>query len=72
VRVGSRSAILSSLKERDREFIEALSLVREARASVELIVVGTFLGELTASELETLWPRRVPPTPALLRAAAAA
>jgi hypothetical protein len=46
----------------------------------ELIVVGSFpgkpsfrgLGELTAAELETLWPSRVAATPGMLAAAASA
>ena len=51
-----------------------------ARGAPELIVVGSFpgkpafrgLGELTADELETLWPSRVAATPEMLAAAAAA
>ncbi len=55
-----------------------LALAGDARP--ELICVGTFhgrpdfhgLGELTAEELETLWPLRVPVDEAVLAAAAAA
>src|SRR5262249_22772314 len=46
----------------------------------ELIVIGSFpgkpsfagLGELTAGELETLWPARAPATPGAIEAASAA
>src|SRR4051812_42192663 len=49
------------------QLIDALSLAREEGASPDLIVVGAFpgkpsfagLGELTADELETLWPARI-------------
>jgi redox-sensitive transcriptional activator SoxR len=60
------------------QLIDALTLARGVRAAPELIVVGSFpgrpsfagLGELTANELETLWPSRVRATPAMLDAAA--
>lgn len=56
------------------QLLDALALARDANASPELVVVGSFpgrpdfhgLGELTASELETLWPaRRVAPSEVL-------
>jgi hypothetical protein len=48
------------------QLLDILALAHEARASPEAIVVGTFpgkpsfrgLGELSAEELETLWPGR--------------
>ena len=48
------------------QLVDALALARERGATPELIVVGSFpgkpafagLGELTAEELETLWPAR--------------
>jgi redox-sensitive transcriptional activator SoxR len=48
------------------QLVDALALAREHGATPELIVVGSFpgkpafagLGELTAGELETLWPAR--------------
>ena len=48
------------------QLVDALALGRERGATPELIVVGSFpgkpafagLGELTAAELETLWPAR--------------
>ena len=57
----------------------ALAHIQEA-APPELIVIGSFpgrpsfagLGELTASELETLWPSRGRATPAALEAATSA
>jgi hypothetical protein len=62
------------------QLLDVLSLAREAGARPELIVVGSFpgrpsfrgLGELTADELETLWPDRRAAGPAELEAAAAA
>jgi redox-sensitive transcriptional activator SoxR len=101
---GSRSAILSSLERRDRQFvktlrdgrhvvlwfehdlydqlqlIDALALAHESGGSLDLIVVGSFpekqsfrgLGELTASELETLWPTRRAATREAVEAGAAA
>jgi hypothetical protein len=62
------------------QLLDALALAREAGGSPELIVIGSFpgkpsfngLGELTAEELETLWPTRRPATPEALEAAAAA
>ena len=58
------------------QLLDALALAHESGlddARVELIVIGSFpgkpafrgLGELTADELETLWPARVPVTAAL-------
>jgi hypothetical protein len=61
------------------QLLDILTLARDAEAAPEAIVVGTFpgkpsfrgLGELTADELETLWPARHPvPTEALETAAA--
>jgi redox-sensitive transcriptional activator SoxR len=62
------------------QLLDVLALAREADAAPELIVVGSFpgkpsfrgLGELTADELETLWPAREPAAPAALEAATAA
>jgi hypothetical protein len=60
------------------QLLDVLALVRASRGSAELIVVGSFpgrpgfrgLGELTAAELETLWPGRRAATPDLVDAAA--
>ncbi len=62
------------------QLLDALALAHDEEAAPELIVVGSFpgrpsfagLGELTASELETLWPSRARATPAALAAAAGA
>jgi len=62
------------------QLLDALALAQPEEAAPELIVVGSFpgrpsfhgLGELTAGELETLWPSRRPADPAALDAAAAA
>ncbi|HJZ61143.1 MAG TPA: MerR family transcriptional regulator [Miltoncostaeaceae bacterium] len=62
------------------QLLDALALAQQEEAAPELIVVGSFpgrpsfhgLGELTAGELETLWPARRPADPAALGAAAAA
>lgn len=62
------------------QLIDVLALAHTEEIAPELIVVGSFpgrpsfagLGELTASELETLWPSRVVATPAALEAGAAA
>jgi redox-sensitive transcriptional activator SoxR len=62
------------------QLIDVLDLVHSEQVAPELIVVGSFpgrpsfagLGELTASELETLWPARRRATPAVLEAAAGA
>ena len=59
------------------QLLDALALAGEAHASPELIVIGSFpgrqrftgLGELTADELETLWPSRTAASPAVLAAA---
>jgi DNA-binding transcriptional MerR regulator len=61
------------------QLIDALSLAHEQNVSPELIVVGAFpgkpsfagLGELTADELETLWPARILAGEGVLEAAAA-
>jgi hypothetical protein len=62
------------------QLIDALTLAHSAGAEPELIVIGSFpgrpsfhgLGELTANELETLWPSRTRATPAALETAAEA
>jgi hypothetical protein len=63
------------------QLLDVLALVeQEAAAAPELIVVGSFpgkpsfagLGELSASELESLWSSRRPATPAALETAASA
>ncbi len=62
------------------QLLDALALAHVAEAEPALIVVGSFpgkpsfagLGELTASELETLWPSRRAAAPAALEAAASA
>jgi redox-sensitive transcriptional activator SoxR len=62
------------------QLLDVLTLAHTAEAAPELIVIGTFpgkpsfagLGELTARELETLWPARRPTEAAALEAAAAA
>jgi hypothetical protein len=59
------------------QLIDALTLARSINAAPELIVIGSFpgrpsfagLGELTANELETLWPARTRATPEALDAA---
>ncbi len=61
------------------QLLDALALAHEAEVAPELIVVGgypvrqrfTGLGELTASELETLWPSRVAASPDALAVASA-
>jgi DNA-binding transcriptional MerR regulator len=62
------------------QLADALALAAGAGGVPELIVVGSFpgrpgfrgLGELTADELETLWPARVPAGPDTLAAAVSA
>ena len=62
------------------QLLDVLALCHAGGAAPDLIVVGAFagkpsfrgLGELTASELETLWPGRSRATPATLAAAASA
>jgi redox-sensitive transcriptional activator SoxR len=62
------------------QLLDVLALAHGVEAEPELIVIGSFpgrpsfagLGELTASELETLWPSRRRATPAALEAAASA
>ncbi len=62
------------------QLLDALAFAREAGGSLEVIVIGSFagkpsfggLGEVTAEELETLWPTRRAATPEALEAAAAA
>jgi redox-sensitive transcriptional activator SoxR len=60
------------------QLLDVLALAHAGAAAPELIVVGSFagkpsfagLGELTAGELETLWPSRRRAEPAALREAA--
>jgi redox-sensitive transcriptional activator SoxR len=62
------------------QLLDVLALAHTVAVTPELIVVGSFpgkpsfagLGELTAIELETLWPSRHRATPAALRAATSA
>jgi redox-sensitive transcriptional activator SoxR len=62
------------------QLLDALALAADTGAAPELIVAGSFpgkpsfrgLGELTAGELESLWPSRRPATPDTLSAAAGA
>ena len=62
------------------QLVDILALTAAAGGTPELIVAGSFpgkpsfrgLGELTAAELETLWPSRVAATPGMLAAAASA
>ncbi|HEV7566607.1 MAG TPA: MerR family DNA-binding protein [Microbacteriaceae bacterium] len=62
------------------QLLDVLTLAHTAGSAPELIVIGSFpgkpsfagLGELTARELETLWPSRRPAGPAALETAAAA
>ena len=62
------------------QLLDVLALAYTMGTAPELIVVGSFpgrpsfagLGELTASELETLWPARRRATPAALEAATSA
>jgi hypothetical protein len=62
------------------QLLDVLALARAEDAAPELIVVGSFpgrpsfagLGELTARELETLWPSRARAAPGLLETAASA
>ncbi len=62
------------------QLLDVLTLAHSAEAAPELIVIGSFpgkpsfagLGELTASELETLWPSRRRAEPGALQAAASA
>jgi DNA-binding transcriptional MerR regulator len=59
------------------QLLDLLALAETAEAAPELIVIGSFpgkpsfagLGELTANELETLWPSRRRAEPAALQAA---
>jgi redox-sensitive transcriptional activator SoxR len=59
------------------QLIDALALAHSVETPPELIVIGSFpgrpsfagLGELTANELELLWPSRRPATPEALVAA---
>jgi hypothetical protein len=101
---GREQALLSSLRRRDQQLLEALrddlqvvlwfehdlydqlqlldvlALAHAAEAAPELIVIGSFpgkpsfagLGELTANELERLWPSRRRAAPEALRAATSA
>ena len=62
------------------QLLDVLALASTADGVLELIVAGSFpgqpsfrgLGELTAAQLESLWPSRVAATPGLLAAATAA
>ena len=62
------------------QLLDVLALAHTEAGAPDLIVVGSFpgrpsfagLGELTASELETLWPSRGRATPAVLEAATSA
>jgi Domain of unknown function (DUF1835) len=62
------------------QLLDVLALAHTAEAAPDLIVIGSFpgkpsfagLGELTASELETLWPSRSPAASAALQVAASA
>jgi DNA-binding transcriptional MerR regulator len=62
------------------QLVDILALASTTGGTPELIVAGSFpgkpsfrgLGELTAAELETLWPSRVAATPGMLAAAASA
>ena len=62
------------------QLLDVLALAHAQGTAPELIVVGSFpgrpsfagLGELTANELETLWPSRGRAAPAVLEAAAGA
>jgi hypothetical protein len=62
------------------QLLDVLALAHTEHGAPELIVVGSFpgkpsfagLGELAASELETLWPSRRPAAPALLQAGSSA
>jgi DNA-binding transcriptional MerR regulator len=62
------------------QLVDILALASTAGGTPELIVAGSFpgkpsfrgLGELTAAELETLWPSRAAATPGMLAAAASA
>ena len=62
------------------QLLDVLTLARAEAAAPELIVIGSFpgrpsfggLGELSARELETLWPSRRPAEAAALEAAAEA
>jgi redox-sensitive transcriptional activator SoxR len=62
------------------QLLDVLALAHCEEAAPELIVIGSFpgkpsfagLGELTASELETLWPSRRRAAPAALQTAASA
>ena|GEM_PF-215463 len=62
------------------QLLDVLALAREAGEAPDLILLDAFpgrprfsgLGELTADELETLWPRRRPATSGLLDEAASA
>jgi redox-sensitive transcriptional activator SoxR len=62
------------------QLLDVLALAHTAQVTPELIVIGSFpgkpsfagLGELTAGELETLWPSRRPAEEGALQAAASA
>jgi hypothetical protein len=52
------------------QLLDVLALAHEFEAAPELIVVGSFLGELAAAELEALWLSRRPADGATLETAA--
>ena len=62
------------------QLLDTLALASAAGGTPELIVIGSFpgkpsfrgLGELSAAQLETLWPSRAAATPGVLAAAASA
>jgi DNA-binding transcriptional MerR regulator len=62
------------------QLVDALTLAHHIEVAPEVIVIGSFpgrpafagLGELTSSELETLWPSRTRATTTMLESAAAA
>ena len=51
------------------QLLDALALASEAGGSLELVRTDSFLGGLTAEELETLWPTRLVAAPDLLATA---
>jgi len=57
------------------QLLDALALAAASAVDIEhleLVVVNTFLGPLTAEELESLWPQRRPATDEMLASATAA
>ena len=51
------------------QLVDALALAHSVGGATELIVVDSYLGELTADELEALWPSRRPATAESLQTA---